>query len=55
MRQFYKSREEAWADAVWVSHNIAKLESELGIVLLRRNRNNLAIEDLSSQERRREC
>ncbi|MGA3854642.1 LysR family transcriptional regulator [Bacillus pumilus] len=28
-----------------VSHNIAKLESELGIVLLRRNRNGLALTD----------
>ncbi|EDW21686.1 LysR family transcriptional regulator [Bacillus pumilus] len=42
---FTKAGEKLGLTQSGVSHNIAKLESELGIVLLRRNRNGLALTD----------
>ncbi|WP_223250660.1 LysR family transcriptional regulator [Bacillus pumilus] len=42
---FTKAGEKLGLTQSGVSHNIAKLESELGIVLLRRNRNGLSLTD----------
>ncbi|MBB6603009.1 LysR family transcriptional regulator [Bacillus pumilus] len=42
---FTKAGEKLGLTQSGVSHNIAKLESELGVVLLRRNRNGLALTD----------
>ncbi|MEH7793000.1 LysR family transcriptional regulator [Bacillus safensis] len=42
---FTKTGEKLGLTQSGVSHNIAKLESELGIVLLRRNRNGLSLTD----------
>lgn len=42
---FTKAGEKLGLTQSGVSHNIAKLESELGIVLLRRNRNGLLLTD----------